>query len=341
MNSRSLNSASRREFLQGVASAGAGVLAVAAGLSAQNNRSRRGRVDVHHHHRPAEFGAGNGSTPWTPAQSLEQMDKFGIDTALVSLTQQADRVYDGTEKGRAFARMVNEYGAKMVRDYPGRFGLLASLPLPDPQGSLREIEYAFDTLHADGIGVYTSVGDKYLGDPAFAPVFDELNRRKAVVFIHPVPPKCCHNLVPGISDFATELDFDTTRTVTSLLAGGTLSRCREVRFIIAHSGGTLPVLAGRIKDRYPKDKQYMDRVPNGVEYELKRLYFEVAHAAFPMPIAALTKFVPPSQILFGTDYPAEPIESTVNELPKSELSPETRYAIDRGNAERLFPRLKA
>src|SRR5579864_6699390 len=225
----------------------------------------------------------------------------------------------------------------MMRDYPARFGLLASLPMPDTAGALKEIEYAYDALKADGIGLYTNVGDKYLGDPAFVPIFDELNRRKAIILIHPVPPRCCHNLVEGMSDFATELDFDTTRTVTSLLASGTLSRCRDIRFILAHSGGTLPVLAGRIKDRYPRDKKYMDRVPDGVMAELQRLYFEVAHAAFPMPLAALSKFVPPAQILFGTDFPAEPIESTVNELPKTQLSAETRHAIDRGNAERLFP----
>jgi predicted TIM-barrel fold metal-dependent hydrolase len=229
----------------------------------------------------------------------------------------------------------------MMSDYPGRFGLFAALPLPDPDGALREIEYAYDTLKADGIGLYTNTGDKWLGDPAFAPVFDELNRRKAVVFIHPIAPKCCRGLLPGISDFAMELDFDMSRTIMSLLSGGTLSRCRDIRFILAHSGGTLPVLAGRIKDRYPKQPEYTSRIPNGVLYELQRLNFEVFHATYPMPLAALTKFVPPSQILFGTDFPAEPMATTVDELLRSGLSRDALHAIDRGTAERFFPRLKA
>jgi 6-methylsalicylate decarboxylase len=272
------------------------------------------------------------------------MDKYAIATSIVSLSQVADTaldtVYAGTEKSRGLTRSFNEYGAQMVRDYPGRFGLFASLPLPDTEGSLREIEYAFDTLKADGIGLYSNTGDRWLGDTAFAPTFDELNRRKAVVFIHPIAPKCCRSLVPPISDFATELDFDITRAVNSLMVNGTLSRCRNITFILAHSGGTLPVLAGRINDRYPKQKQYMDRVPDGVTGELQRLHFEVAHATYPMPLAALTRFVPSSQILFGTDYPAEPIESTTEPLAKFGFSADDLRAINRGNAEKLFPRLK-
>jgi predicted TIM-barrel fold metal-dependent hydrolase len=330
MNDHSL---SRRQLLKTL-----GTIAPAGRLIAQG--SKAGRIDVHHHHVLPGDGGLRGQK-WSPAVSIEAMDRFEITTALVSLSQQTDRIYDGTEKGRSFARAVNEYGAKMGRDYPGRFGLLAGLPLPQVDASLKEIEYAYDTLKADGIGVYTSVGDQYLGDPMFAPIFDELNRRRAKVFIHPIPPKCCHNLVPGISDFATELDFDMTRTVTSLMVNGTLSRCRDITFILAHSGGTLPVLAGRIKDRYPKEKQYMERVPNGVMAELQRLYFEVAHAAFAMPLAALMKFVPPTQILFGTDFSAEPIESTTGPLASFGLSAETLHMINRGNAERLFPRLKA
>jgi predicted TIM-barrel fold metal-dependent hydrolase len=301
------------------------------------------RIDLHHHHRPpGEVGGPNNQ--WTPAASIEQMDRYGIATALVSLSQQAtlalSTVYAGGEKGLRLARSANEYGAKMAQDYPGRFGLFASVPLPDAENSLREIEYAFDTLKADGIGLYTNTGDKWLGDPRFAPVFDELNRRKAVVFIHPIVPNCCRGLIEGVTDFALEIDFDMSRGIMSLLVNGTFSRCPNITFILAHSGGTLPVLAGRIKDRYPKGKVYEDRIPNGVLYELKRLHFEVAHATFPEPLAALLKFVPPSQVHFGTDYPAEPIASTVDHLPDSGLPAEVLRAIDRRNAERLFPRFK-
>lgn len=337
---------SRRALLKSVAALGAGAMLPVGSLVAQTGKSapvtKKGRIDVHHHHRPAVLGSGGGGRgpQWTPETSLAAMEKFNIATAIVSLTQLEDRLYDGTEKSRAFARTANEYGAKMTRDYPGKFGLIASLPMPDPDGALKEIEYAYDTLQADGISMYTSIGRRYLGDPLFAPIFDELNRRKAVIFVHPVPPLCCEGLVEGMSGFAYELDFDTTRTAVSLVSSGTLARCPNLTVIFAHSGGTLPVLAGRINDRYPNDKKYRQYAPQGALHELQKYDFEIAHAAFPMPMAALLKFVPITHIMFGTDFPAEPMESTVNRLPDIDLTEEQRYAIDRGNAERLFPRFK-
>ena len=136
-----------------------------------------------------------------------------------------------------------------------------------------------------------------------------------------------------------EFDFDTTRAVESLLVNGTLSKFPDIKFIFVHSGGTLPVLAGRLNDRFPKDK--LGKVPKGVPYEINKLYYEVAHATYPAPLAALTKLVPTSQILFGTDYPAEPMKSTVEPLAQFGLSAKELDDINHGNAERLFPRLKA
>jgi predicted TIM-barrel fold metal-dependent hydrolase len=174
-----------------------------------------------------------------------------------------------------------------------------------------------------------------------------------VVFIHPYVNKCCRQLVAGVGDAVVEYDFDTTRAITSLLFNGLLSRCPDVRFIVNHSGAAVPALAGRIKDRVPgaqtsnfgarpsNHEGKNDKIPNGVFYELKKLYYECAHATYPMPMAALTSLVPTSQLLFGTDYPAEPMESTLDQLPNDALSREVLRALDRGNAERLFPRLKA
>jgi predicted TIM-barrel fold metal-dependent hydrolase len=121
--------------------------------------------------------------------------------------------------------------------------------MPDIDGTLHEIEYAFDTLHADGVGIFSSVRDNYPGDPVFAPIWRELNRRKAIVFIHPTFPSCCGNVVPGVGAQMVEFDFDTTRAVVSLLVNGVLSSFPDLRIIVNHSGAAIPTLAGRIKDR--------------------------------------------------------------------------------------------
>lgn len=337
---------SRRDLIKTLA-AGAAVGLCGADLDAQfvnKSTAKGGRIDVHHHHQPPALRAlaGRGRGPqWTPELSLEQMDKFDIAVAVLSLTQMGDVLYDGTEKGRANVRIGNDYGAKLMADHPKRFGLFSAVPLPDLDASLKEVEYGLDTLKADGIGIYTNDNhNRWPGDPYFDPLWQELNRRKAVVYIHPLTPQCCRALNDGVNAAMSEYDFDVTRGATSLLAGGVLHKYSEIRFIIPHSGGTMPVLAGRIKDRYPNDPKHAEFIPNGVIPELQKFYFDVAHATFPYPLAALLKLALPTHILFGTDFSPEPIESTVDELPKSGLSAAMMRAIERENAERLFPRFK-
>ena len=328
---------SRREFVKTALTAGAGALLPAVNAAGQDRR--QGRIDVHHHCRTAvQGGAGRGpGSDWSPDKSIEQMDKFGIATSIISATVPAEPFYDGTEKSRTVARGVNDFIAKMMVDHPGRFGLFAAIPMPDIDGTLREIEYAFDTLHADGIGIFSSVRDKYPGDPIFAPIWRELNRRKAIVFIHPTFPSCCGNVVAGVGAQMVEFDFDTTRAVVSLLVNGVLSSFPDLRIIVNHSGATIPTLAGRIKDRMPAGTE--TTVPKGAIFELQKLYYEVAHATYPYPMAALRSFAPSTHILFGTDYPLEPIESTHNEMAKLRLPSDLQRAVDRTNAERLIPRL--
>ena len=189
-------SASRREFLKTVTVAGAGFALAGRQLLAQvGPPSTLGRIDVHHHMSPNFFvkpgaaagGANSAISNWTPAVSLDVMDKAGVQTAMLSPAQGfvRDTYSDKSEQARTLARQNNDAGAKAVSDHTSRFGLFAALPLPDTDGSLKEIEYSLGTLKADGFGLFTSYLDKYAGDPAFAPVFDELNRRKAVVFFHP------------------------------------------------------------------------------------------------------------------------------------------------------------
>ncbi len=340
-------SSSRRDVLKALAAAGAGAMLPASAQFVNKATAKGGRIDVHHHHSPPALRTGppgrgrGGLGPWTPELSLEQMDKFDIAVAMMSMTQMGDILYDGTEKGRKAVRIGNDYGAKIMSEHPRRFGLFTGVPLPDIEGVMKEIEYGFDTLRADGIGIYTNDnGNRWPGDPYFEPMWQELNRRNAIVYMHPLAPRCCRDLNDSVPVSMNEFDFDITRACTSILANGVLHRYPNLKIIIPHSGGTMPMIAGRIKDRYPHDARRDEYIPNGVVAELQKFYIDIAHASFPYPMAAMLKFAQPNRILFGTDFSPEPIESTVNELPKLGLSAQVMRAIERENAEKLFPRFK-
>jgi len=323
----------RRAFVAGAGAAAFSLLG-APHVSAQ---PRRRFIDVHQHFHMPELPVARPSNGWSIGRSLEQMDRFGIETGIVSAPA-SPALYAGTAQARSLVRRTNEFMATMARDNPGRFGFFAVLPFPDVDACIEEIEYAYDTLEADGVGLFSNVRDKWPGDPFFDSVFAELDRRRAVVFIHPIVADCCHDLIPGLNETTLEFDFDTTRAVTSLLLNGTLARYRGVRFIINHSGATVPVLAGRINERMPDNAQ---AYPNGPLYELQQLYYEVAHATYAWPFAALREFVPFSQVLFGSDYPFQAVETTVDGLAAADLAAADFYAIERGTATSLFARFSA
>jgi predicted TIM-barrel fold metal-dependent hydrolase len=309
------------------------------------------RIDVHHHMLPPDYASltrdrileiTSGDTTvlkWTPEVTLEQMEQFGISSAILSLPVPG-AWHDGKEKSRKLARIANEYGARLSKDYPRRFGMYAALPLPDVAGSLREIEYSFDSLGADGAYLQTSYDDKWPGDPSFAPVFDELNRRKAIVFVHPTEPICCANLIPGIPSNVIEFVFDTTRAITSFLVNGTFARCPEIRFIFCHSGGTLPVLAARISGYFQAHSALASCAPNGVLYELKKLNYDIANATNSSSLAALMNLVPTTQILWGSDFPYRAVGPTANGWDNYQVSSAIKQAVNRDNALKLFPRFK-
>ena len=338
---------SRRDILRGFGAAGAFTILNGADAFTQEKVNRLnvrgGAIDVHHHHQPPALGAGAGGRggrgPWTPEKTLEQMDKFGISVSILSMTQMGDVLYSGNETGRKNVRIGNDYGAKLMQDHPKKFGLLGGVPLPDIDGVLKEIEYCYDTLKVDGIGIYTNDNKgRWPGDKYFEPMWQELNRRNAILYMHPLAPVCCRNLEYGPAASMVEFDFDVTRAVASIVVNGVMFRYPNIRFVTVHSGGAVPMLAGRMKDRVPNGAEKY--LPNGLYAELRKWYFDIAHAAFPWPMAALRAFMPESQILFGTDYSPEPIESTVNEIPGLKLPPEFMQKMGRGNAEQLFPRFR-
>ncbi|MBI2318770.1 MAG: amidohydrolase [Betaproteobacteria bacterium] len=307
-------------------------------------------IDVHHHIIPPFYLAENrdriaGSrggqiTPawleWTPEAALAAMDEHGVATAVLSLSSPGVWFGD-VQTARSSARRSNEYAAALARKHPGRFGLFAALPLPDAEGSLREIEYALEVLKADGIGLLTSYADKWLGDPAYQPVFEELDRRKVVIFVHPTTPTCCQTLMPGVATVVAEVPHDTTRTIISLLYSGALARFRNMRFIFSHAGGTLPVVAGRIINYAPP--QLAKNAPHGVEHELKRFYYDLAISGNRPAFAALASLVPMSQILFGSDHPYRALVESAQGMANFDLSPADLRAIGRDNALALLPRL--
>ena len=288
---------SRRQWLGGVTALAATAMDPARRAFAQAGAARPYRIDTHHHY----------TGDWTPSRALEGMDQTGIAAAILS--RPGIPVSD-PEKARKLARDTNEHGAQLARDYPGRFGLFATLPLFDVEGSLREIAHGFDELKADGMCLVTSYGNagygtRWPGDPLFAPVFDELNRRRAVVFIHPTVPSYYTDDfrlqsgsvrgVSGINETALENQFDTARAIVSLIINGTLIRCP----------------------------------------------FDLVRVANPANLALLTRLMPAEHLLFGTDYPPVPISETASQLPGLRLDGKVLRGIERDNALTLFPRFKS
>jgi predicted TIM-barrel fold metal-dependent hydrolase len=243
----------RRHVLSGAAAASAAT-AIAPPFAQLAAREKPHRIDVHHHFSPPQWIAAvkgrellqRANTGWTPARSVEDMDNAGVATAVVSITNPG-LWFGDKEATRQMARECNDYGAKLVQDNPNRFGLFAAMPLPDIDATLREIEYAYDTLRADGIHLFTSYGDTWLGNAAFTPVMAELNRRKAVIHVHPTAANCCKNLLPDVPSGIMEYGTDTTRAILGVMFSGTATRFPDIRYIWSHAGGTAPFLAGRIE----------------------------------------------------------------------------------------------
>ena len=340
----------RRDFMKGLAAVGAaavlpGVTSVAARQATAGGSARV--IDIHHHYASPSYlaslaasGAGNNLDRFredTPEKHIAVMDEAGIATAM--LVQYSGFWFGDVNQARSDAREVNEWGAAtMVEAYPRRFGLFASLPLPDVEGSLREIEYAFDTLNADGVSIITSYDDKWLGDASFDPVFEELNRRRAVVFAHPLEPSCCRNPLEGVGPTTLEYPTDTTRAIINLLVGGAATRYPDVQFMFSHAGGTLVAIAQRILG----DQATAEGLAQPVEvdsrlHHVRRFYYDTAGSANPIQLQALKLLVPASQMVLGTDFPFATLAGTVAGVQTSGLTDEEQRGIYRDNILRILP----
>jgi predicted TIM-barrel fold metal-dependent hydrolase len=198
-----------------------------------------------------------------------------------------------------------------------------------------------DVLKADGIGMLTSYNDLWAGDSSFFPLFDELNRRKVTVFVHPTDAACCGTVVPGVGQTVEEYLFSTTRAITSLLVNGVFARYPDVRFIFTHAGGTMPMAAGRIASLVAARPDLADRFPRGPMYELRRQYYDVTSSTYAANLAAAMRFAAPGHLLFGTDYPWVAIEETDRNLTEGGLDTATLSAIFANNARAIMPRARS
>src|SRR5579871_882586 len=341
------SSFSRRKILYGMATLGAAAVLPEKILEAQDEKAasaRPFRIDTHHHFTIprliAESTAKGVNQPglqdWKPQRSIDEMDKGAVATSIISISDPGVWFGDNAA-ARALARDCNEFAAKVIKDYPGRFGVFATLPMPDVEGSLREIEYACDTLKADGVCLLSSYEGKYLGNPAFAPLMEELNRRKAVVFCHPFCAACgAQTTLSDGQNRGVEFVFDTTRTIVSLLSNGTVTKCPDIRFIWSHGGGTVPYITSRLNG-------VAQKLPNGLLPELQKFYYDTAQAFNPYTLPSFKKLVPTSHILFGTDFPlGGGSGSAVSKglIENGGFTESELRAIDRENAVALLPRLK-
>lgn len=352
-----LNDQSRRRFLTGVAAAGAGVFLPLGRAQAPNPRL----IDCHHHFvTPGYIKAlagkeGHHVAGYTPyfnlsvlksyaaAKDLEGMDKDGVATAMLSCTTPGIWFGDPDETAR-LARDMNEFGARLASDYKGRFGLFALLPMPVVDASLREIEYAFDTLKADGVGLMTSYGNRWLGDPTFRPVLEELNRRDAVVYSHPIDASCCQDIMAGVNPTTIEYNTDTARTIYSLIGTDAANRYSNIKFIFSHAGGTMTALIERFGVGGPEvinDNLAKPAEPNSRLYHLRRFYYDTAQSVNVVQMQGLKTIAGASQIVFGTDFPFVTAARTLAGLQKCGFSPDEVRNIQRENALKFLPKFKS
>jgi predicted TIM-barrel fold metal-dependent hydrolase len=307
-------------------------------------------IDVHQHLLPGRYVEEVGAVPiggqgssgrvpeWSESAALEGMDEAGIRTAILSISSPGFAGLDGA-RTMALARWCNEFAARMGEDHPGRFGSFAALPMPDVDACLAETAHAFDQLRADGVCLLSNYGGRYLGDPAFDPLYEELDRRRAVVFVHPTSPPGMR-LVAGLSASTLEFTFDTTRTVADVVFARIPTRFPGIRWIFSHAGGAIPFLCGRVEVLSTNNPALREKIPQGFAAELRKLYFDCALSIAQETMDMLAALVGVDRILFGTDYPFGPrrqMQATASAIAALSWSEDDKARLRSGNAAALFP----
>jgi predicted TIM-barrel fold metal-dependent hydrolase len=276
---------------------------------------------------------------WSADTSLAFMDAQQITTAVLSLTAPSVTGWQAAGR-REMARRVNEFSAELVARRPDRFGSFATLPLPDLEAALRELEYAFDELRVDGVVLLSNYAGHYLGDPAFGPLWSELDRRAAVVFIHPAKPQA--PIIDGIPGPIVDYPFDTTRTAVQLVLNGVVARSPRVKIILSHAGGFVPYAAHRFAELAPAVRPNVPPAPELIE-SFRSFNFDTALSSGPASLLALQNFARPGHILYGSDFPYAPASvgaSFTAKLDTFEFPRDVRAAINNGSAQQIFSRFR-
>jgi predicted TIM-barrel fold metal-dependent hydrolase len=304
-------------------------------------------IDVHHHFLPPfykplakawldKFATGVAAVmAWTPDASLAAMDEANVRRAILSISSPGVHFSDDAA-ARTLARDCNDYAVALGRQHAGRFDFFAALPMPDAEGAIREAERALALDGARGVGLLSNYGGRYLGEAAFRPLFEWLNRRGAVVYVHPTDAPCCAGLVPQVATPLIEFPVDTARTIASLLWSGTLSASPNVRFIFSHGGGAMPMVMERVVAMGFVDRSLLAKVPEGAPAALAKLFVDTASVTGAPAMAALMKWLPEGHVLYGTDFPWGGVASSRAALARLGLPPERLAAIESGNATALL-----
>jgi 6-methylsalicylate decarboxylase len=299
------------------------------------------KFDVHAHYIPDGYRvalerAGHDhpdGMPWIPEWSaeahVEAMNRLGIATSLLSVSSPGVHLGDGASTVD-LAREVNEDGRRAVVDHPGRFGLLASLPLPDINASIAEIAYCCDHLSVNGFVLLTNVGGMYVSDPSFEPVFHELNRRGARVLLHPTSPACWESTSFERPRPMLEFLFDTTRAVVDLVLNGSVARYHDLTLIVPHAGATLPLVADRVSTFARLLAPAVD-----VLGDLGRLQYDLAGNAVPRQLEALLSLTTLDHLHYGSDFPFTP-EPVIAAAAESIDGVDSLIDTLRSNTARLF-----
>ena len=308
------------------------------------------RIDVHFHtipsfYRDAVYEAGSGPAlgrypDWSPELALELMDASEIDIAITSLAQPGVQFTTG-EHARTLARRCNDYAAELNQRWPRRFAAFTLVPMHAIDDALAEIEYGYDALRFAGVCLFACYGEKFLGDARFDPVLELLNRRDAVVFVHPAFHPSSRAIDLPWPGFMMEYLFDTTRAAANLLLSGTLDRFPRIRFILAHAGGVLPYFSWRLSVAPMIDPRLPQWPRERILGGLRRFWYDMALSPGAQTMGALKTVAAPEQIVFGSDWPFANAR-VVAEALTAHTDPDLhnlaeRTAIDRGNALALFP----